>query len=245
MDFLVEFLESGGARIIKDALLVEKKKNFPNVLLNPDISHLKGISPSFWIKDGSVIDSHPPDVIEKQVRKSLSDYHPFSTQQEVEFSPDSKFISKIDEINSKREQDIHNLLKSFSGLKREIDCKIEELEDKLKVNLEDFKNQKIDAEEQLKDTVLNIQTKISSQGDVLDEKLKLVSEKLDQSDAASLNITKKTEDDKKRIVSLINSVEERFSFVTKDLDFKIKKNNDKANKLFFIYILVIVLLKLL
>lgn len=54
MDYLVEFLDIG-ARIIKDPSLIEAKKGQENVLLNPDISHLKGVSPSFWVKDGETI----------------------------------------------------------------------------------------------------------------------------------------------------------------------------------------------
>lgn len=54
MDFLVEFSEHG-ARIIKDPSLIESKKSQPNVLINPEISHLAGISPSFWVKDGDKV----------------------------------------------------------------------------------------------------------------------------------------------------------------------------------------------
>ena len=54
MDFLVEFLDIG-AKLIKDPKTIEEKKGQSNVLLNPDIKHLKGISPSFWVKDGDKI----------------------------------------------------------------------------------------------------------------------------------------------------------------------------------------------
>lgn len=54
MDFLVEFLDVG-AKIIKDPTIIEAKKNNDNVILNPDISHLIGISPSFWVKDGDKV----------------------------------------------------------------------------------------------------------------------------------------------------------------------------------------------
>lgn len=54
MDYLVEFFDIG-ARVIKDPSLIEAKKGQGNVLLNPDISHLRGISPSFWVRDGDKI----------------------------------------------------------------------------------------------------------------------------------------------------------------------------------------------
>lgn len=54
MDYLVEFLDIG-ARVIKDPSLIEAKKGQANVLLNPDISHLKGVSPSFWVRNGETI----------------------------------------------------------------------------------------------------------------------------------------------------------------------------------------------
>lgn len=129
MDYLVEFLESGGARIIKDPLLVSKKKHLPNVLLSPDISHLKGVSPSFWIKDGESIGTHTPEMMRSIVNESLSDDHPFSTSQEAPFSGDSKFIKKIEEIDAKREQDMHNLLKAMNVDKKESAHKLVEMEE--------------------------------------------------------------------------------------------------------------------
>lgn len=54
MDYLVEFSDIG-ARIIKDPNLIEQKLNQENVLLNPDISHLVGISPSFWVKENDKV----------------------------------------------------------------------------------------------------------------------------------------------------------------------------------------------
>jgi hypothetical protein len=54
MDYLVEFLEVG-ARVIKDPSLIEAKLNQDNVLLNPEIKHLAGISPSFWVREGDTI----------------------------------------------------------------------------------------------------------------------------------------------------------------------------------------------
>jgi hypothetical protein len=54
MDYLVEFLDIG-ARVIKDPVMIESKMGQDNVLLNPEIRHLTGISPSFWVRDGEKI----------------------------------------------------------------------------------------------------------------------------------------------------------------------------------------------
>ena len=54
MRYLVEF-EQHGARIIKDPIEMESKKGLDNVLLDPDLTHLRGVSPSFWIKRGNEI----------------------------------------------------------------------------------------------------------------------------------------------------------------------------------------------
>jgi hypothetical protein len=129
MDFLVEFLESG-ARIIKDPILVEKKKDSPNVILNPDLSHLKGISPSFWVKEGNTIGTLHPNESLKQVMDSLSENHPFDLPGEAVFSSDSKFIRKIEEIDAKREQDLHNVLKAMAHDKKDLQSDITELDDR-------------------------------------------------------------------------------------------------------------------
>lgn len=108
MDYLVEFLESG-ARIIKDPLLIEKKKGLPNVVFNPDLTHLKGVSPSFWVKEGDTIGTLHPNESLKQVINSLSEVHPFDRPGDALFSGDSKFISKLDEIDAKQDEQIRQL----------------------------------------------------------------------------------------------------------------------------------------
>ena len=166
MDYLVEFLESGGARIIKDPLLVEKKKDLPNVLLSPDISHLRGVSPSFWVKEGDTIGTKRPDETLKEVVQSLSEVHPFSTPEDAPFSSDSKFIKKLEEIDAKREKDLHNVLRAMTH-------------------------------------------------------------------------------DKKELLAEITDLDGKYSLIIQDLEYQIKKKEDKVKKLFFIYILVMILLKLL
>lgn len=113
MDYLVEFLESGGARIIKDPLLISKKQGLPNTMLNPPIDHLKGISPSFWIQDGEVIGAHSPEIMQQMVKDSLSESHPFSKESDLPFSPDSKFIQKITEIDAKQDEQIKYLMEKM------------------------------------------------------------------------------------------------------------------------------------
>jgi hypothetical protein len=46
-DILVEFTEKG-AVIHKDPLIISAKKSLPHCFLNPDLSKVSGISPSYW-----------------------------------------------------------------------------------------------------------------------------------------------------------------------------------------------------
>lgn len=149
MDYLVEFLETG-ARIIKDPLLISKKKHLPNVLLSPDISHLKGVSPSFWIKEGDTIGAHAPEEIRKKVTESLSEDHPFSSAADAPFSPDSKFIVKLEEIDAKRENDLHNLMKAMAYDRKFLITKIDEMDLKFTQIVSDFDQQLLKKQKQLK-----------------------------------------------------------------------------------------------
>jgi len=139
MDYLVEFLESG-ARIIKDPLLVQKKKDLPNVILNPDLSHLKGVSPSFWVKEGDTIGTLHTNESMKQVMDSLSEVHPYSTPQDAPFSVDSKFIKKLEEIDAKRENDMHNVLRAMSHDKKDMIGNLWELEEKFLLIIQDVEH---------------------------------------------------------------------------------------------------------
>lgn len=141
MDFIVEFLESGGARIIKDPLLISKKKHLPNVLLNPDIAHLKGVSPSFWVREGDTIGSHTPEMIRSIVHESLTEEHSFATAQDAPFSSDSKFILKLEEIDAKREQDMHNILKAMNLEKKESQRNLIELEENFIILLQTVRDE--------------------------------------------------------------------------------------------------------
>jgi len=149
MDFLVEFLESG-ARIIKDPLLISKKKHLPNVLLSPDISHLKGVSPSFWVREGDTIGTHTPQEIKKKVFESLNEDHSFSSSTDAPFSSDSKFIVKLKEIDAKRENDLHNLMKAMTYDRKLLTTKIDEIDHKFTQIVSALDQQLIKKQKQLK-----------------------------------------------------------------------------------------------
>lgn len=135
MDYLVEFLESGGARIIKDPLLIERKKDSSNVLLNPDIRHLRGISPSFWIKEGETIVAHSAEMTQKMVLESLDEVHPFAAPGDAPFSQSGQFIAKIEEIDARQDEQIKNLSTKIMFHHDDIYSKLREL--KLELDMKD------------------------------------------------------------------------------------------------------------
>jgi hypothetical protein len=53
-DTLVVFTDTN-ARIITNPGDIERFKDDPNVVINPDFSHVKGIAPHYWLKDGNDI----------------------------------------------------------------------------------------------------------------------------------------------------------------------------------------------
>ena len=125
MDYLVEFLDQGGARIIKDPLLIERKKDSTNVLINPDIRHLRGVSPSFWIRESDdTISFHSFEIAKKMVIDSLEDRHPFETPKDAPFSDSSKFITKIREIDAKQEDRVVSLSESIQLTREDLLSKI-------------------------------------------------------------------------------------------------------------------------
>ena len=140
MDYLVEFLESG-ARIIKDPLLIEKKKDLPNVMLNPDVSHLKGVSPSFWVKEGDTIGTLHPQESLKMVMDSLEEKHSFDGPSDAPLSSTSKFVTKLEEIDAKREQDMHNLLKALKHSEKDMLRNVGEIDDKYAMIIQDLEYQ--------------------------------------------------------------------------------------------------------
>lgn len=127
MDYLVEFLEVG-ARVIKDPLLIEKKKDLPNVLLNPDLSHLRGVSPSFWVKDGAVVGSLTPEQSRKIVMESLDDGHSYDTIADAPFSKDSKIMAKIEQIDAQQDAKIKKIEFKIVDLVDELYSKIGDLQ---------------------------------------------------------------------------------------------------------------------
>jgi hypothetical protein len=129
MDILVEFLEGSGARIIKDPYLIAQKIDLPNVLLNPEIKHLNGISPSFWIKNGQKIEAIDPEAAKKIVFESESDSGSLTPQKLVLFDTKLKEIKA--QIDAQRDQDIHNILRAQKHERHEISVEMQDIEDRL------------------------------------------------------------------------------------------------------------------
>lgn len=122
MDYLVEFLEQGGARIIKDPMLIDRKKDLPNVLLNPDVRHLRGVSPSFWVRKGNEIVAEDISVIRSKVESD--EVHSFSTPRDAPFSQTSKFIAKLNEIDARQDEQIKLLSEQMSLHRKDISIKM-------------------------------------------------------------------------------------------------------------------------
>lgn len=135
MDFLVEFSESGGARVIKDPVLVEKKRDQANVLVNPDLSHLKGISPSFWIRNNDQIEAISPELAHKMVFESEDEKGSLTPQKLVSFEAKLKEVKT--EIDAKRDEDMHNLLRALKHQKVEMGAEISDLRAELKPMIEE------------------------------------------------------------------------------------------------------------
>lgn len=128
MDYIVEFLETGGARVIKDPVIIEKKKDAPNVLLNPELRHLQGISPSFWILKDGVISAHSLETAKQIVVDQFEAINGFEVSNQAPFSNTSKYFFKLDEIDAKQNEQIRGLNEKFSNTKDDIYSKLEDLQ---------------------------------------------------------------------------------------------------------------------
>ena len=117
MSFLVEF-NPHGARIIKDPVEIEAKKCQDNVLLNPDLSHLRGISPSFWVKKGSCI-----EIASDLERESILDAN-------------SERVKEIEQVNAAKFRD-----RIFTEYKAVMKEDHDALQQKLISDLENFKKE--------------------------------------------------------------------------------------------------------
>ena len=135
MDILVEFTGEVGARIIKDPRVIAQKMNGNNVLLNPDIKHLAGISPSFWVKNGDQIDAISPELAHKMVFESEDEKGSLTPQKLVSFEAKLKEVKA--EIDAKRDEDIHNMLKALKHQKLEMGADISDLRAELKPMIEE------------------------------------------------------------------------------------------------------------
>lgn len=118
MKYLVEF-EQHGARIIKDPQEIEAKKDQDNVLISPDLGHLRGVSPSFWVKKGSCI-----EIASDLERESILDANAERVK-EIEQDNAAKFRDQIfteykavmkedhDALQQKLISDLENFKKEF------------------------------------------------------------------------------------------------------------------------------------
>jgi hypothetical protein len=128
-DILVEFTGNVGARIIKDPRIIAEKAGQDNVLLNPDTKHLQGISPSFWVKNGNSVEAITPQEAQKLVFDSESSGGMLTPQKLVSFEEKLKEVKG--EIDAKRDQDMHYLLRALKNQRKDIDEEILGLDDKL------------------------------------------------------------------------------------------------------------------
>jgi hypothetical protein len=133
MDILVEFTGEVGARVIKDPRIIAEKVGKDNVLLNPDMKHLNGISPSFWVKNGDLIEAIDPQQAHKMVFESEAPGAMLTPQKLVSFEEKLKEIKG--EIDAKRDQDMHYLLRALKNQRKDIDEEILGLDDKLTVQI--------------------------------------------------------------------------------------------------------------
>lgn len=133
MDILVEFTGEVGARIVKDPRIIAEKIGKDNVLLNPDTKHLQGISPSFWVKNGDLIEAISPESAHKMVFEGeihSGDYSPGAR-----LSVDAKMQKMRQEIDAKRDEDIHNVLKTLKLHKSELEVEMKDLEARIDASI--------------------------------------------------------------------------------------------------------------
>jgi len=130
MDILVEFTGEVGARIIKDPRIIAQKMNNDNVLLNPDTKHLQGISPSFWVRNGSQVDAISREMAHKMVFESEVETKELTPQKMVTFEAKLKEVKA--DIDAKRDEDMHNLLRALKHQKVELGVEIADLRAELK-----------------------------------------------------------------------------------------------------------------
>jgi rRNA maturation protein Rpf1 len=132
MPYLVEFTDKG-ARVIKDLSQIEEKKGQPNTLLDPDLSHVRNISPSFWVKVGELVEPMPIEERKAQYERIHSGLEQEEKEALPEFSSDFK----------KFKEEINALLSGASEaqqareriIKQEILSQVYEIQEKSKLDL--------------------------------------------------------------------------------------------------------------
>lgn len=139
MDILVEFSGDVGARIIKDPRIIAQKIGSENVLLNPDMKHLQGISPSFWVKNGDLIEAVSPEAAHKLVFEAEIQDGDYSPQAQI--TVEAKLQKMKQEIDAKRDEDIHNVLKTLKLHKSELEVEMKDLEARIDASIAPILNE--------------------------------------------------------------------------------------------------------
>ena len=118
-NILVEFKDNGTVRIHKDEQIIADKKDQLNVLLNPNVSHLVGISPSFWKRVGNAVEKMTEEEIMSLKSKLILPIINESTliKQKIEEKADNfqEIYDKMDasfNIHAKRIENIKNEAKT-------------------------------------------------------------------------------------------------------------------------------------
>jgi len=135
MDILVEFTVEVGSRIIKDPRIISLKMGNDNVLFNPDVKHLQGVSPSFWVRNGDQVDAISPELAHKMVFESEDEKGSLTPQKLVSFEAKLKEVKA--DIDAKRDEDIHNLLRALKHQKTQVDVEIGDLRAEFKPLIEE------------------------------------------------------------------------------------------------------------
>jgi hypothetical protein len=128
-DILVEFTDNK-AILHKDPLVISSKKDLPYCFLNPDLSKVSGISPSYWVynKELGII----PASIEEQKRRDEY-FNNKPPENEISLSQTLDNMQKT--LSSNLKEDINNIygviqeIKTILNKNKELtDCNKEQLE---------------------------------------------------------------------------------------------------------------------
>lgn len=99
-DFLVEFTENG-AIVHKDPSIIASKKDLPFCFLNPNLSKISGISPSYWAyNNGEIVP------VSAEEKKRRDEHHqeklpePSVSLKTILDEFDNKMVEKLEKVHS-------------------------------------------------------------------------------------------------------------------------------------------------